>query len=154
MPDSSPPRCWIWRPERVADELAPLPVEVHELLAERLESIAQLEVLLLLLRSAPEAWDAERLSAELRIERAWAEQQLPKLLAEGFLERIGDTGPPAAALYRFAPASPDLAKAAASLAACYADRRVSVVAQLYSKPTRAVRGFADAFRLRRDDGDS
>jgi hypothetical protein len=129
----------------VADEL---PVEVQELLADRLESIAQLEVLLLLQRSAPEDWDAERLSSELRIERAWAAAQLPRLREQGFLARSG------AQHYRFRPASPELAKAVESLAACYADRRVRVVAQLYSKPTRGVRGFAEAFVLRRDDDDS
>lgn len=132
---------------------AELPAEVRELLAERLESIAQLEVLLLLQRSAPEVWDAERLSAELRIERAWAAAQLPRLLAQGFLARIGASAHGSFDLYRFAPASPELAKAVESLAACYADRRVSVVAQLYSKPPRGVRGFADAFVLRREDGD-
>jgi hypothetical protein len=51
-------------------------------------------------------------------------------------------------------ASSALEKAVEMLAACYADRRVSVVAQLYSKPTRRIRVFADAFLLRRDDGDS
>ncbi len=105
-------------------------------------------MLLLLQRSAPELWDAERLSAELRIERAWAEAQLPRLRQQGFLTRSE------AGLYRFEPASPELAKSVESLAACYADRRVSVVAQLYSKPTRGVRDFAEAFRLRRDDGNS
>ena len=129
----------------MADEL---PAEVRELLAHRLESIAQLEVLLLLQRSAPDLWDAERLSAELRIERAWAAAQLPRLLEQGFLARSGRD------FYRYEPAAPELAKAVESLAACYADRRVRVVAQLYSKPTPGVRGFAEAFVLRRDDEDA
>jgi hypothetical protein len=142
------PRCSISRRARVPDRPPHLPPDVVELLSERLESIAQLEVLLLLQRTAPQAWDAQHLSEELRIEPAGAEDQLRTLVEQGLVVPL-----PGSALYRFEPQTNDLAKAVEALAACYADRRVSVVAQLYSKPTRRIHSFADAFVIRRDDGD-
>lgn len=126
-----------------------LPDEVRRLLDDRIESIAQLEVLLLLHRTAPQDWDAEGLSRELRIEPGWAAELLALLRRAELLE--GTPGRPG--FHRFGPSSPDLAKAVESLAASYADRRVTVVASLYSKPVGRIRIFADAFRIRKEESD-
>jgi hypothetical protein len=133
----------------VAEPTDGLPEEVRRLLSERLDTIAQLEVLLLLQRTAPREWDAGALSRELRIERRWATEQLVLLHRAGFLEE-SSAGP---GLFRFQPASLELGKAVESLAASYADRRVSVVALLYSKPPAPMRLFADAFRIRKEEDD-
>jgi hypothetical protein len=114
-----------------------------------IDSIAQLEILLLLHRSAPEAWDAERLSAELRIGAAWITEQLRTLRERAFLVEIA----PDSGVYRYAPGSLDLAKSVDALAAAYADRRVTVVGLIYSKPTHTIRVFAEAFRFRTEDSD-
>lgn len=131
-------------PDR-GDEL-PLPVR-H--LLDRLDSIAQLELLLLLQRTAPDEWTADRLAAELRIEEAWALDQLGLLRARGLLVE----SEPGSGRYRFDPATPALAKAVEALAACYPERRVTVVSVLYSRPSDRIREFADAFRIRREDDD-
>jgi hypothetical protein len=126
-----------------------LPEEVRRLLCDRLDTIAQLEVLLLFHRTAPREWDARALSRELRIERRWAAEQLVLLQRAGFLEEC-DAG---SERFHFRPATLDLGKAVESLAASYADRRVSVVALLYSKPAAPMRLFADAFRIRKEEDD-
>jgi len=126
-----------------------LPEEVRRLLAERIDSVAKLEVLLLLHRTAPREWAPEPLSQELRIEPSWAAEQLLQLQRAELLA-ASDTQ---AGAYRFQPASPELAKAVESLAASYADRRVTVVAQLYSSPIDRIRVFADAFRIRKEESD-
>lgn len=126
-----------------------LPDEVRRLLDERIESIAQLEVLLLLHRTAPQDWDAEGLSRELRIEPGWAAELLALLRRAALVEE----SPAGDGSHRFAPASPELAKAVESLAASYADRRVTVVASLYSKPVGRIRVLADAFRIRKEESD-
>jgi hypothetical protein len=125
-----------------------LPLAVRQLL-DRLDSIAQLELLLLVQRTAPDEWTAAQLAAELRIEPAWALDQLALLQRSGLLAEC-EAG---SGRYRFAPATPDLAKAVESLAACYSEQRVTVVAQLYSRPVDRIRVFADAFRIRREDDD-
>jgi hypothetical protein len=124
-----------------------LPEPARRLL-ERIDSVAQLEVLLQLHRSAPDEWSARSLADELRIEAAWAAEQLELLSERGLLARV------AAGVYRFQPADPEVAKDVDALAGQYADRRVAVIALLYSKPTDHIRVFADAFRIRREgDGD-
>ena len=127
----------------------PLPDLVTRLVADRIDSIAQLEVLLLLFRAAPRAWTAPEVASELRIDGAWAAEQLAVLRDRQLLgQRAPDSG-----LHVFAPATPELAKAVDALAACYADRRVALVALLYSRPSDTIRAFADAFRIRRGEDD-
>lgn len=123
-----------------------LPPAVRQLL-DRLDSIAQLELLLLLQRTAPDEWTAEQLAAELRIEPTWALEQLALLRARGLLTECE----PGGGRYRFDPETPALAKSVESLAACYSEQRVTVVGVLYSRPVDRIRVFADAFRIRRED---
>jgi hypothetical protein len=125
-----------------------IPEAVRELLRDRIESIAQLETLLLLYRTAPAVWNAEMVAAELRIQRNAAAEQLELLRNVGL---IAATDPELSG-YWFAMPDPELRKAVDALATCYADRRVTVIALVYSKPDRA-RVFADAFRLRKEETD-
>jgi hypothetical protein len=127
-----------------------VPEAVRALLAERIASISELETLLLLHRTAPAEWDAQRVASELRIERTGAEQHLAALAARALLAlRQEDAGEH----YRYAPASEDLDRAVGELASAYEKRRVSVVQMLYSKPSDGVRHFAEAFRLRKEPSD-
>src|SRR5688572_16331462 len=105
-----------------------IPEGVRQLLLERIDSVAQLELLLLFHGSAPQFWDAEQLSAELRIERSWVEDQVHALCEQGLLTQ----NPQQPNCYHFQPRSSDLAKHVTILAEMYAERRVSVVALLYS----------------------
>jgi hypothetical protein len=132
----------------MADPGERLPLPVRQLL-DRLDSIAQLELLLLLQRTAPDEWTAEQLAAELRIEPSWALAQLALLGANGLLTECE----PGSGRYRFDPATPALAKAVEALAACYGEQRVTVVSVLYSRPVDRIRVFADAFRIRREEED-
>jgi hypothetical protein len=56
-------------------------------------------------------------------------------------------GPPPT--YRYAP-PPELHRSIAGLVETYRERRVSVINLVYSRPSDAIRSFADAFRLRKD----
>lgn len=112
---------------------------------DRIESVGQLEVLLLLSRaSGPLTADA--VARELRIDPAGAEQQLQQLVRRGLVAG-SQSG------FVYAPATPELAAAMADLARLYADRRVTVISLIYSKPPDALRSFADAFRIRKDPSD-
>ncbi|RIL01347.1 MAG: hypothetical protein DCC71_17960 [Proteobacteria bacterium] len=118
-------------------------------LLDRIDSVAQLEVLLLLYRSAPDSWSARQLGEELRIEPAWAAEQLGILCDRGLLAATEDCE----GLFHYQPATAELEKAVMALAAYYEAQRVAVIAFLYSKPTDRIRTFADAFRIRREDDD-
>jgi predicted ArsR family transcriptional regulator len=126
-----------------------LPEDVRALL-EPIASISELEALLLLYRSAPTEWSAERLAGELRIERSGAEQHLVALAARRLLALRQGEG---VDRYRYAPGTEELDRAVDTLSSTYEKRRVSVIHVLYSKPPGSIRVFADAFRLRKEDSD-
>jgi hypothetical protein len=125
--------------------------DVRALLAERIDSIAQLEALLLLHRTGQAAWDAPRLAGELRLELRSAEAELAVLASRGFLVLETKEG---VAHWRYEPSSAALGRAVDGLARAYRERRVRVVEFLYSKPAvEKLRVFSDAFRLREDEPD-
>jgi hypothetical protein len=113
------------------------------------ESVEQLEVLLLLLHAPDKSWTVDTVAGSLGMTRDPAATALERLGSRNLLDvRIADD-----VYYRFNPGSPDLAAGARALSAAYRESRVAVLGFLASRPARHLRDFADAFRLR-NDGDS
>jgi hypothetical protein len=127
------------------DDIAP---EVRTFLASHIESVLQLEVLLLMRSRAGETWTAESVSREFRIDPTWTEQQLANLAALGALARE------AGGAYRYGPASESLERVISATADAYGTHRVTLIGLIFSKPPSPLRSFADAFRLRKDSKDS
>lgn len=115
--------------------------------AEHIDSVLQLEVLLLLRARGEQSSSAEQISKELRIDSAWAAEQLQNLCNRAIL--VCDESP--SRTYRYNPANEQLRQAVDALAQAYTDRRVAVISLIYSKPMDKIRGFADAFRIRPKD---
>ena len=114
---------------------------VRRFIAGHLESVAQLEVLLLV-RAAPEKWWTPEEVARAQVTRPPA--------ALGFLRHLADTGLLEADDERFRYAPPGRTGAVVDeLAACYATRRPTVVGLVLAGPDEAVTSLADAFRIRR-----
>lgn len=135
----------------MADEQG-IPANVQALIAQHIESVVQLEVLLLLSANPERGWTAAQIAQELRIDTGGAAAQLETLIAKGFLAR----DPAQPEVVRFSPSDAAAAGDVAGLAKAYADRRVAVTAMIYSKPIEPidpVRTFADAFRLRKERPD-
>jgi hypothetical protein len=129
---------------------AGLPPRVQRFLTTHIDSIEKLEVLLLLRARTERAWTAPSVALELRITEASAARRLAELKTGGLLLQDG------VAEYRFSPGSSDDVQASAELASVYAQRRVSVISFIFSRPMDRVRGFADAFVFTQDkdkDGD-
>ena len=124
-----------------------IPPNVRTFINDHIESVVQVEVLLLLHARPGRDFAAADVAAELRIEPAGAEAQLASLGGRGILAQT------APASYRWAPASAALESAVAGLAQAYADRRVTVIGMIYAKPSDQLRSFADAFRIRKDKDD-
>jgi predicted transcriptional regulator of viral defense system len=125
---------------------ASIPANVRNFLHDHVESVVQVEVLLLLHAEPARALCAADVVAALRVEPAWAAAQLSNLCGRGILAEVGPGS------YRFAPRSAEVADAVAGLARAYADRRVTVIGLIYAKPSEPLRSFADAFRLRKETG--
>lgn len=125
---------------------AVIPPRVQRFISTHIDSIEKLEVLLLMRTRADREWTARDVSQELRITEASASARLEDLAARRLL--AVKEGPPPR--YRFSPTSSDDAQDVSALQETYSTRRVSVISFIFSKPLDKVRGFADAFRLKRD----
>lgn len=123
-----------------------IPEDVRELLFEHIDTVAQLEILLLLHGSAPECWSAERVSQVLGIDRTSALLRLTDLSERGFFGAAADGTEPA---WLYAPASPALEAFVAGLARAYKERRVTIISLIFSRPPDPLRHFSNAFKLRK-----
>jgi predicted ArsR family transcriptional regulator len=128
---------------------AGLPEHVQGFLMAHIDSIEQLEVLLLLQARKEREWTAAEVALELRITKDSAATRMEDLSAGGLLTSNG--GRPER--YRYSPIRSDDVRAIAALAMAYSKLRVSVITFIFSKPQTRGHGLADAFFLKkRRDG--
>jgi hypothetical protein len=119
--------------------------QLKAFIAEHIHSVEQVEILLLL-RHAPErGWTAQQVSAELRTDPDSAQQRLADLRVRGLVAGAEAS----AAVYSYAPRTPEVAALVDQLAFAYANRRYTVIDLIFTKPSDKIRVFADAFRLRK-----
>lgn len=123
-----------------------LPDDVVRFIDDHVSSVAQLEILLLLVAQAGADVTPEVAARELRMDPTWAATELRALVELGLIANGNGVGP----TYRFAPARPEDERIVRRVIDAYAERRAAVVTLIYQKPSKTVRTFADAFRLRRD----
>lgn len=107
--------------------------EVQRFVVERIHSVAQLELLLVLHRDPSVEWTVPMASAEMRYPRAWVAEQLLDFQRAGLVE----TGARVELSYRYEPRG------------CLA-RIVDELAETFDRRPRAITAmiFADAFRIR------
>ena len=124
-----------------------VPREVRRFIADNIDSVGQLEVLLLV-RSDPERyWSASEVSRTLRSRRTWAEVQLEYLRVEGLLVAGEDNHP----RYRYDPARPDLELVIARVSEAFESLRADVIRLVFSQsPSEHLRAFSETFRLRQE----
>ncbi len=126
-----------------------IPPRVKQFITDHLDSVMQLEMLLLLAGHAERVWTAGELAQQLRIDPAWVDVQLSTMAAGGLVVATG--GSPAQ--FRYEPRIPELGQTVDELSQTYADRRVTVIGLIFAKPTDKIRSFADAFRIRKERSD-
>ncbi|MGH7518963.1 MAG: hypothetical protein ACREOC_16110 [Gemmatimonadales bacterium] len=124
-----------------------LPDDIVGFLNQHIDSVEQLEVLLLLHRAAESTWTAEMVAAALYTQPASAARRLAALHTDGLIE----AAPRQPGGYRYVPEPSGAGEMISNLADTYRERRVAVVTAIASKPMENVRAFSDAFRLRRKE---
>ncbi|HEY2586591.1 MAG TPA: hypothetical protein VGI81_12580 [Tepidisphaeraceae bacterium] len=126
-----------------------IPNEVRQFLVDHVDSVMQLELILLLRGDPGRLWSGRDIVAELRVDAEWIESQLDELCRRRILLCYTGREP----RYQFKPADPGAIRAVKALAALYATHRVSIIGMIFSTPVDRLHNFADAFRLRNDKTD-
>jgi hypothetical protein len=124
----------------MADE--PIPDELRDFIMRHIDSVAQLEALLLLRAGAGQDWDVAQTAKRLYTGEAEVADALGRLCADGLLTRQNDA-------YRYDPQTAALKDTVERLADFYRRHLVSVTNMIHAKPRR-IREFADAFKFRKE----
>ena len=124
-----------------------LPPEVLELIARQVESMEQLETLLLLHAEPGRSFTAADIAERLTLEPASAARTADLLEGRHLLERGA-----APDSWRYA-AGTTFHAAVESLAHAYRTRPVTLIKAVYERPVGALRSFSEAFRIRGDRDD-
>lgn len=124
-----------------------LPPAVSEFIAAHLRTIDDLQLLVLAANDRGRWWDAATVARELGVHEAGARGLLEHLAAHNLLD-IRVTGD---VRYQYKPGTPELAAVAEGCLAAYRTSPAAIWRDLARQGGgRAIRDFADAFRIRRD----
>ena len=119
--------------------------EAQEFIERAVDTIHQLEILMLLRRSPDRFWRVDAIAAELQMTNTTVAASLSGLHANGVL--VAQDAHPVA--YRYEPCSLVLHAGVESLAAGYETDPLPVLRVVLNKPPRALRTVSDAFLFRR-----
>jgi hypothetical protein len=125
-----------------------IPEEILLFIRDRIDSVEQLQILLLLVEQQSTEWSVEALSGALRSTTRSVEKRLKDLLDTKVLapEAFGAGG-----VIRYAAYSPEAERATQELAAVFKKRPHTVIALIFTKPPAALQSFANAFKLKKED---
>jgi hypothetical protein len=121
------------------------PADIKQFIADTIDSVAQLELLLLLRSEAGKQWTAEEAGKALYSAADVTALQMADLQQKRLLAPGTATG-----TFHYRPEPPDVARLVDRLADLYRQRRVAVITAVYTKPIDKIKSFADAFRLRKE----
>jgi hypothetical protein len=129
------------------DAASELPADVLAFIEEQVDSVPHLEALLLLWRSAPEGWTADQIAARIYVDPEAA----ARILRELSRRRLARATDESASFFAFDPGwdySGDLME---RVAAAYRQKLILVAHRIHEKASGAVREFARAFEIKKDD---
>jgi hypothetical protein len=124
---------------------AKIPPEIDEFLAAHIDTVEQLEVLLLLHQAPDRTWTAEAVAQMLYSHSASVARRLESLTRHTLLAQEPGYPP----TYRYAPTPASRDALVRCLAEVYRERRVAVITAIASRPMDNVRAFSDAFLFRK-----
>lgn len=120
-----------------------LPDELEQFLQRQIDSITQLEALLLLRNESHTAWATQSVAKRLYVGEGETADALNRLSAQGLLSHNNG-------LYKFDPQTDDLRQGVALLADYYRRHLIPITNLIHAKPRR-IQQFADAFKIKKED---
>jgi hypothetical protein len=119
-----------------------IPPEVREFIIRHIDTVSELETLLILRAHPKESWTLDRLASRVYASTREIGEVLERFAAEGFVKQEDDH-------YLYDCKDKTLEQTIAELARRYASHLIPVTNMIHSKP-RSIRSFSDAFKLRKD----
>ena len=119
-----------------------IPDDVRDFVVKFIDSVAEIEALLLLRRENMLAWSAGSVAERLYVSPDVAAAVLGRLHSHDLLSREGSH-------YRYACIAPELSDLVDRTADIYARQLIPMTHLIHTKPSR-IRQFANAFKLRKD----
>jgi hypothetical protein len=123
-----------------------IPLDIRKFILQNIDSVAQLEGLLLLRVNAEKSYNTETIAKRLYINQDEAAELLHQLMERGFLSADGKNP----TLYQYAPQNPELEPMVKQVVELYARYLVPVTHLIHSKPKSKIQKFADAFWIRKE----
>ena len=128
-----------------------VPADLQRFLHEYLESLEQLEILVLLRQRPDYGWSAVEVADELRIRDSVAEEELRRLCDRGVLTFVGSASNPR---FRYGPSSETLAQMTRRLVETYGAQRVAIMKLMTANAIQRLRAgalgmFSNAFVFRK-----
>lgn len=123
-----------------------IPEEVKTFLADNINSIAELEALLLLREERHRRWTSPAVAERIYTDEPLTLALLLHLTHRGFLT-ADDRTPPT---FQYQPRNQPLSRLLDQLAEAYAKYLVPVTALVHQKSRRNIEGFADAFKFTKE----
>ena len=120
----------------------PIPADVRDFILRHIDSVAQLEALLLLRAAPHDTWDVVRTARRLYADEQEIADALTRLCESGLLG-VSE------GVYRYDGAAGELRSNIDRLAEVYSRHLIAVTNMIHAK-LRRIREFADAFKLRKD----
>jgi hypothetical protein len=123
-----------------------IPPRVLQFIAERIDTVPQLEALLLLWENPQRQWSEEELAARIYVARQVAATIMQALQRQQLV-----TAEPASTVrYRYNPQWDPSGEVMPEVAATYRRHLVPIATFIHSRASTAVREFARAFDLKKD----
>ena len=121
-----------------------IPARVLQFIAERIDTVPQLEALLLLWENPQRLWSEEELAARIYVGRPVAATILQALQRQQLVTTEPDSR------YRYNPQWDPSGEVMPEVAAAYSRHLVQLATFIHSRASTAVREFARAFDLKKD----
>jgi len=123
-----------------------IPDDVRRFIQSSIDSIAQLEALLIVREHSDIEWTVSAMSARLYISPEQTSAVLFRLCADRLVAIKGDDS----ALFQYQPGSEELRQMVDRLAEAYAKHLVPITRLVHSKQGMRIREFPDAFDFRKE----
>lgn len=126
----------------------PIPEEVWQFLAANIDSLEQLEILRVLGEDRVREWPDDEIGKQVQSAPGKITMHLNALEARGMLTCVRRDG---RVFCRYGPQSPELEPQILRLLELYEQRPVTMIRMVYERANNALRNFADAFRLKKEE---